>query len=311
MNRRILSAALACALSLSLLTACGGGQSSSSSSASSGAASSSQSSTSASTSTPDVSVPDASTPDASGSSSSGLTEAVPSVTLTLSKSDFTLKSAGAAWQLKAAVTGQDAPELTWTSSDKAVATVAEDGTVTAVAPGRAVVTVTSGSLTAECIVRCDWEEQTEAPDSSADASSSTSSSSSAATVDLAAFYQTIMASAGENAPFMMELDAETAEMIYPGLGAISTNQKVLYMPGMSAVACEIAMVECANAADVETVKAIFQSRIDAQAEGGAWYPETIEGWKNNSKIVVNGSYVAMFVIPEGMMDAASEFNKLF
>ena len=62
---------------------------------------------------------------------------------------------------------------------------------------------------------------------------------------------------------------------------------------------------------VETVKTIFQNRINTQAEGGAWYPETIEGWKNNSKIVVEGNYVAMFVIPEGMMDAASAFSGLF
>ena len=71
------------------------------------------------------------------------------------------------------------------------------------------------------------------------------------------------------------------------------------------------MVECANAADVETVKTIFQTRINTQIEGGAWYPETIEGWKNNSKIVVKDNFVCLFVIPEGMMDAASEFEKLF
>ena len=39
--------------------------------------------------------------------------------------------------------------------------------------------------------------------------------------------------------------------------------------------------------------------------------ETIEGWEKNSDIVVNGNYVAMFVIPAGMMDAATEFGKLF
>ena len=136
-----------------------------------------------------------------------------------------------------------------------------------------------------------------------------------ASVDLKAFYEEIMASAGENAPFMMDvvmdLGAEGIEMLYPGLGAIAANQQVIYMPAMSAVACEIAMIECANAADVEAVKAIFQARIDAQVDGGAWYPETIRGWEENSDIVVNGNYVAMFVIPEGMMDAAAEFGKLF
>ena len=136
-----------------------------------------------------------------------------------------------------------------------------------------------------------------------------------ASVDLKAFYESILASAGENAPFMMDvvmdLGVEGIEMLYPGLSAIAANQQVIYMPAMSAVACEIAMIECTNAADVEAVKAIFQARIDAQVDGGAWYPETIRGWEENSDIVVNGNYVAMFVIPEGMMDAASEFGKLF
>ena len=58
------------------------------------------------------------------------------------------------------------------------------------------------------------------------------------------------------------------------------------------------------------VKAIFQARIDAQVDGGAWYPETIEGWKNNSRIVVNGNCVMMIAYSE--CDAVVEaFNGLF
>ena len=187
--------------------------------------------------------------------------------------------------------------MVWTSSDENVVVVFEDGTINAVAPGTATITATVGELSAQCVITCDWVIEEEPSTSS---------------VDLAAFYETIITSVSEeNRPFMMELDAETAEMIYPGMGAITTNQKVLYMPGMSAVACEISMVECANAADLETVKTIFQTRINTQIEGGAWYPETIEGWKNNSKIVVKDNFVCLFVIPEGMMDAASEFEKLF
>lgn len=305
---RILSLALACTLALSL-TACGGNASSGS--ASSGSA---DAASSAGASIPDVSEPDVSTPDASqpDGSTSAEPEATPepetAVSLSLNKSDFTLKSAGAAYKLKAAAAGSDAP-LSWTSSDASVATVAQDGTVTAVAPGKAVITVTCGSLSAQCIVRCNWEEKTEAPGSSA--GSSAPSAPSAAQVDLAAFYEEIMASGGENAPAMMELTGESLDNYYPGLSDVKTNQRVVYMPMISAVACEIAMVECADPADADTVKAIFQTRIDAQVDGGAWYPDTIEGWKNNAKIVTNGSYVALFVIPEGLMDAASAFNGLF
>lgn len=124
--------------------------------------------------------------------------------------------------------------------------------------------------------------------------------------DLTAFYNEIMAAA-EEGPFMMDLaaDAEMLETMYPGLGDVETKQLVVASPAMSAVAIEFAFAEVANAADVETVKTIFQSRIDAQVDGGAWYPETIEGWQNHSEIVVIDNYVCLFVCPEkdGMVDA--------
>lgn len=296
MNRRIFALALASVLSLSLLTACGGDKTPASSSA------------------------DASASQSSASSSQQLPEEQP--TLALNKTELTMEAPDATYQLKADVTGTE-EEVVWTSSDENVVVVFEDGTITAVAPGTATITATVGELSAQCVITCDWateeepttdepaaeEPSTEEPSTEEQEPSTEPSTSS---VDLAAFYETVITSVSEeNRPFMMELDAETAEMIYPGMGAIATNQKVLYMPGMSAVACEISMVECANAADVETVKTIFQTRINTQIEGGAWYPETIEGWKNNSKIVVKDNFVCLFVIPEGMMDAASEFEKLF
>ena len=291
MNRRIFALALASVLSLSLLTACGGDK------------------------TPASSGTDASASQSSTSSSEQLPEEQP--TLTLNKTELTMEAPEATYQLKADVTGTE-EEVMWTSDDENVVVVFEDGTITAVAPGTATITAAIGELTAECVITCDWateEEPTDDPaasEPSEEPSEEPSTEPSTSSVDLAAFYETIITSVSEdNRPFMMELDAETAEMIYPGMGAIATNQKVLYMPGMSAVACEISMVECANAADVETVKTIFQTRINTQVEGGAWYPETIEGWKNNSKIVVKDNFVCLFVIPEGMMDAASEFEKLF
>ena len=124
--------------------------------------------------------------------------------------------------------------------------------------------------------------------------------------DLTAFYNEIMAAA-EEGPFMMDLaaDPEMLEVMYPGLGEVETKQLVVASPAMSAVAIEFAFAEVANAADVETVKNIFQARIDAQVNGGAWYPETIEGWQNHSEIVVIDNYICLFVCPEkdGMVDA--------
>ena len=85
---------------------------------------------------------------------------------------------------------------------------------------------------------------------------------------------------------------------------------MVYQPMMGAVVCEIALVEVADAADVETVKGIFQGRIDSQVDGGAWYPESIEGWKNNSRITVNGNCIMMIAYSEcdSVVDA---FNGLF
>ena len=87
------------------------------------------------------------------------------------------------------------------------------------------------------------------------------------------------------------------------------------MAAMSAVACEVVLVEVAEAADVDTVKAILQSRIDYQVgdetnPGGAWYPETIEAWKTNSRVVSNGSCV-MMVVSDQADAIVSSFNALF
>ena len=134
----------------------------------------------------------------------------------------------------------------------------------------------------------------------------------AGSVDLNAFYLSLMDTYGENFPATMNL-CEAVEMLdgfYPGLSGIETKQMMIYQPMMGAVVCEIALVEVVNSADVDAVKEILQARIDTQVDGGAWYPESIEGWKNNSRIVVNGNCVMMIAYSE--CDAVVEaFNGLF
>ena len=131
-------------------------------------------------------------------------------------------------------------------------------------------------------------------------------------VDLNAFYVSLTEKYGENFPANMNV-CEMQEMLdgfFPGLSAIGTNQMMVYQPMMGAVVCEIALVEVADAANVDAVKEILQARITSQIEGGAWYPESIEGWKNNSRIVSNGNYVMMIAYSEcdAVVDA---FNGLF
>ena len=71
----------------------------------------------------------------------------------LSNNDITLSSEGATQQLTVENAGGD---VTWTSSDDTIAKVSADGTVTAVAPGRATVTAKIGEQTLNCAVRCVW-----------------------------------------------------------------------------------------------------------------------------------------------------------
>ncbi len=134
----------------------------------------------------------------------------------------------------------------------------------------------------------------------------------AGSVDLNAFYLSLLDTYGENFPAAMNLceSQELLDAFYAGLSAIGTKQLMIYQPMMGAVVCEIALVEVENSADIDAVKAILQGRIDAQVEGGAWYPESIEGWKNNSRIVVKGNCVMMIAYSE--CDAVvSAFEGLF
>ena len=158
MKHRTFALFLALGLSLSLLSGCGPKESGSTSQPG-GSTSSSQGSPDASQ--PDISLPDASAPDTSAPGESAPEAPQPPVdepeavaALALDKSDFSLFKAGSSYQLKATVSGVDAPKVTWTSSDETVAAVSQDGTVTAVARGTATITVTTvdGSFTADCTV---------------------------------------------------------------------------------------------------------------------------------------------------------------
>ena len=347
MKRRAFALILACALSLSLLSACGGGGGSSSSQGGSSAGGSSSQgdassvpggadqSAGGSASLPEESG-SASTPEGGGTSSgsasqggssSGTAEGGSSQAdqLTLNRTDFTLFSAGSTFQLKYQAPAGAQGEAAFASSDEAVATVAQDGTVTAVAPGSATITLTYGDLTASCTVRCRWED---APADTGDSSTGGTGDSSqggtetpsepetpaAENVDLQSFFDTI--NTAYEMPFMMAVDSTGLDSFYAGLTGISTQQLVVYQCGMSpASAGDVALVQVSDSADVEAVKAIFQARIDYMtgADGGmpgAWYPGPTEMWQNSSRIVSNGNYV-MLVVNESCDAIVNDFNALF
>lgn len=220
----------------------------------------------------------------------------------LSRTDFTLSSAGSKYQLKA--TG--APDkCTFVSSDPKVATVAEDGTITAVAPGTAIVTVTSGTESRTCIVRCNWKAQEKPEEKPAEKPEEKPAGTS---VDLKAFYDATIAA--HTFQTLQEFTGDVLETYYPGMGDIDTKQCLVMGTMMSMNNGEFCLVEVANSADVDTVKGIFQSRIDYMAETGAWYPGPTELWTNSSRVVSNGNYV-MMVVHEDCDTIVEEFNALF
>jgi hypothetical protein len=74
----------------------------------------------------------------------------------LSKSDFTLFSAGEKAKISASGIPEGA-EVVWSTNNASVATV-DNGTVTAVGPGMTKITATYGGETLSCIVRCRFAE---------------------------------------------------------------------------------------------------------------------------------------------------------
>lgn len=322
MKHRTYALLLAATLSVSLLAGCGSSNGANSSQSSDNSSiSSSQGSQSSSSS-------DVSTPDASGSGSDVSTSASGSTStpdgsqgetqeqakLTLSRTGFTLFSAGSSYTLK--VDGvAEGTKVTFKSGNPDVATVDENGKVVAVKPGNTKITVTAGDQTATCVVACKWEE--EKPSTGGGSSSGSGSSSGGGTttpdpepskVDLAAFYSSVTSK--YSMPNLSLADSTMLDNYYAGLSSVATEQSQVYINMMSMNMGEISLVQVKDSKDVATVKAIFQARIDSMVNGGAWYPEPTRIWSEQSRVVSNGNYV-MMVVGEDCDAIVKDFNALF
>lgn len=94
---------------------------------------------------------------------------VPCTGLEVSETNIVLDAIGNAWLLNVVAAPADTTDsVTYASNNEAVATVSNEGCVTAVGPGEAVITVTCGAVVVECKVTCTIEtepvtEATEAP----------------------------------------------------------------------------------------------------------------------------------------------------
>ena len=109
---------------------------------------------------------------------------------------------------------------------------------------------------------------------------------------------------------MSPIEGEMLESYYPGLSDLATKQFVAMMPLMSSVVNEIVLVQCETEADAAKAAAILQERSDAQAEGGAFYPESLEAW-GRATVLQQGTYVALIASSEHQEDLETSFNEQF
>lgn len=259
--------------------------------------------------------------------------------IVLSHTDVTLKSAGASFVLTAEETGTPEgtrPALVWASSDESVAAVTDNGdgtaTVTAVSPGKAVITASAvystfapdDPLVLSCIIRCRWTQESAAPAASP---SSAPTQPAASGVDLAAFGRRLRTNYQFGATFIDEETGQSWDSLelldpsdelgrqllanyYTGLTDLPLIQCLVYYNNFSMNNSELALIQAANAADAAKAAAILQTRVDHMVQGGAWYPEPTEVWTNNSRVVTRGNYV-MMVVHSQCDEIVGLFNALF
>lgn len=160
MKHRSYALLLAAALSVSLLAGCGSQNNDQSSSDTSSSNQSSQSVSSNSSVSTSGSMSGSASASGSGSTSTpdaSQNETQEQAKLTLSRTGFTLFSAGESYTLKTDGV-PSGTKVTFQSGNPDVATVDENGKVVAVKPGTAKITVTAGDQKATCVVACKWEE---------------------------------------------------------------------------------------------------------------------------------------------------------
>ena len=129
-------------------------------------------------------------------------------------------------------------------------------------------------------------------------------------VDLTACFDQMLKDAGFDESYMTDLEGEMLDSYYSGLSEIPTKQFLAKAPMMSGVVNEVVLMQCENEDDAARAVTILQQRITDQAEGGAWYPESMEAW-GRGQVIQHGTYVAMIASAEFQSIWADDFNGLF
>ena len=227
----------------------------------------------------------------------------------LNRTDFTLKNPGDSFRLQILNLPEGAEVGAWSISDETVATIAADGTVTAVGGGTATASIEvelgGETLTLTCIVRCSAPAAQQPEDGTDGSTEEPSEGGESDTLPtLSDFYNTL--SETYQIGGLATYEGELLDNYYPGLSAISTKQCLVQETMMTMANAAVSLIEVENSSDVQTVKDILAARAKAQADGGAWYPASCETWAN-AVIVSTGNYVGMFVYPENAQAMADLF----
>ena len=129
-------------------------------------------------------------------------------------------------------------------------------------------------------------------------------------VDLQAYWDTLQETYKWNEGYMVDIEGDMLEGYYPGLSDIAAKQFIAKMPMMSSVVNELVLMQCQSEEDAAEAAAILQTRVETQAEGGAWYPESMEAW-SKAQIIQHGAYVAMFASASYQQEMVDGFEALF
>ena len=92
--------------------------------------------------------------------------------------------------------------------------------------------------------------------------------------------------------------------------AIAVKQLLAKAPVMSYAVSEYVFLQADSEQDAAQAVKILQTRIDSQADGDAFYPETIDQWKA-AKVLQNGAYVAMIASGEHQTEIEDAWNAQF
>ena len=133
--------------------------------------------------------------------------------------------------------------------------------------------------------------------------------------DLQSFYDALAEEYQWDEGYLVDIEGEMLESYYPGLSGISAKQFIAKMPMVSSVVNEMVFLQCETEEDAAKAAEILQDRIDYQVgdennPGGAWYPESIEAWKQG-QVIQQGTYVAMIASAEHQTAISEAFNALF